>query len=215
MNNYHYIISGLPDLVFGSDLKDFSYDSIRNSIYEMCSDKDKRLIDWLEFGYDENNLSPTFYSNVINKDNKFISNYYILDLMIRNKKVSYVASRAKKESVKTNSSEAKEIEKFAILLNEKCRAKMPESTEERLTQIFDIQNILEKELAIDKYKWETINEIITFDYFNIDVILAFLAKAKIIERWSKLDKVAGKEMFVKLVNEVRGTFKGIDSNSIK
>ena len=44
------------------------------------------------------------------------------------------------------------------------------------------------------------------DFFNIDVILAFLAKGYLVDRWLKLDADKGKHLFRKLVDEVRGTF---------
>lgn len=44
----------------------------------------------------------------------------------------------------------------------------------------------------------------------MDVILGFLAKAMIVERWNSLDRKKGAELFRRYVDEVRGTFKGID-----
>ncbi|MBQ2565537.1 MAG: DUF2764 family protein, partial [Bacteroidales bacterium] len=52
--------------------------------------------------------------------------------------------------------------------------------------------------------------ITTFNYFDVNVILAFIAKLHIIWRWIALDPVTGKEMFEDLVDEVRGTFKGVN-----
>ena len=48
----------------------------------------------------------------------------------------------------------------------------------------------------------------------MDVILAFLAKGKLIDRWNKLDRKTGEEMFRKLVDEVRGTFNGIGNKKL-
>ena len=45
----------------------------------------------------------------------------------------------------------------------------------------------------------------------MDVILAFLAKGQLINRWNKLDRKAGEELFKKLVDEVRGTYQGIEN----
>ena len=39
-----------------------------------------------------------------------------------------------------------------------------------------------------------------------DVILAFLAKGYLVDRWLKLDADKGKHLFRKLVDEVRGTY---------
>ena len=45
-------------------------------------------------------------------------------------------------------------------------------------------------------------------YFDINVILGFLCKLHIVSRWAMLDEQTGREMFRKLVDEVRGTFRG-------
>ena len=49
----------------------------------------------------------------------------------------------------------------------------------------------------------------TFHYFDLTVILGFIVKLKIIDRWMKLDEATGREMFRELVDEVRGTFAGV------
>ena len=60
--------------------------------------------------------------------------------------------------------------------------------------------------------WAKIDEILIFDYFDIDVILGFVAKMKIADRWLLLDEDAGREMFRRLVQDIRGTFKGVEYN---
>ena len=58
--------------------------------------------------------------------------------------------------------------------------------------------------------WDKIPEITTFNYFDLEAVLAFVAKLHIIDRWLALDEEAGRAMFRTLVNEVRGTFKGVE-----
>ena len=84
---------------------------------------------------------------------------------------------------------------------------------DQLLQIFETPNIFERELQLDKFKWNKISDLTMYHYFDMDVILAFLAKAKIVKRWLDLDKESGAKLFEELVNEVRGTFKGINFNS--
>ena len=49
-----------------------------------------------------------------------------------------------------------------------------------------------------------------FDYFDIEAVLAFIVKMQVVARWYRLDEQSGREMFRKLVGEVRGTFKGVN-----
>ena len=63
--------------------------------------------------------------------------------------------------------------------------------------------------------WKKIDEINTFDYFNVSALLGYIAKLKIIDRWMALDEATGREMFRKLVDEIRGTFNGVEFNETK
>ena len=49
-----------------------------------------------------------------------------------------------------------------------------------------------------------------FHYFDIEAVLAYIAKLHIVNRWLALDEEVGREQFRRLVKEVRGTFKGVN-----
>ena len=203
MGNYHYIIAGLPELLLNADNKGFSYDAVRDSIYTSSSDKDRRFIEWFEFGNSEENLTPHFYRAAMKCKNRFIRLYFALDLEIRNRKVDFVSEKLGKESA-----DYRMEVKDAIDLN------LSNEQLTKLTEIFANKNILEKEQMLDKFKWEYITDLNPYGTFDMDVILAFLAKGKLIDRWNKLDRAAGEAMFRKLVDEVRGTFHGIENKII-
>lgn len=202
MNNYHYIIAGLPELVMNADNKGFSYDAVREAVYNSSDPKDRRFIEWLEFGSKEENLNSHFYRAALACKNPFIRSYYMLDLEIRNRKVEYILDKEKQGETLAGQYKILPLGYSPIEIS-------PEETE-RLHQIFGTTNILEKEQMLDKYKWDFINSFNQYGIFTMDVILAFLAKGKLIDRWNKLDKKTGQEMFKRLVDEVRGTFTGID-----
>ena len=194
MNNYHYIIAGLPDLVpeFGS--QQFSYNEISAAIRANLSKKDNKLVDWLEFGLQEDHLHHYFYHKAEHSKNNFLSQYFAFDRFLRNVQVSLLSRTLGKESEKymmgeinTENDDYKEIAK-----------------------IFEISNLIEREQALDRFRWRKISEINLYHYFDIDVILAFLLKGKIVERWIKLDQAKGAELFEQYVSEVRGTFTGIN-----
>lgn len=194
MNNYHYIIAGLPDLVpeFGS--QQFSYNEISAAIRANLSSKDNKLVDWLEFGLQEDNLHHYFYHKAEHSKNNFLSQYFAFDRFLRNVQVSLLSRTLGKESEKymmgeinTENDDYKEIAK-----------------------IFEISNLIEREQALDRFRWRKISEINLYHYFDMDVILAFLLKGKIVERWIKLDQAKGAELFEQYVSEVRGTFTGIN-----
>ena len=80
----------------------------------------------------------------------------------------------------------------------------------RLEGILATDDLLGRERALDDLMWTKISELSLFNYFDIDAILAFLAKLHIIDRWFSLDEETGRDMFRSLVDEVRGTFKGVN-----
>ena len=81
-----------------------------------------------------------------------------------------------------------------------------------LEAILNDRDILARERAIDSLYWEKLDAMTVQHYFDMDVILAFILKLHIIDRWHQLDEKTGREMFRKLVNEVKATFKGVEYN---
>jgi hypothetical protein len=78
---------------------------------------------------------------------------------------------------------------------------------EAILQITEINDIIDRERRIDLLKWEMADELTTFDYFTIEKILAFFIKASMVYRWIKLDAKIGREMFQKLVKDLRETYE--------
>ena len=204
MGIYHYIIAGLPELVLNGDNKAFSYDAVRESVYNSSSEKDRRFIEWFDFGTDEENLNAHFYRAAMNCKSRFIRLYFALDLEIRNRKVDFVAGKMERDA-----------DSYKVFTTNNVDLNLSEEQLTKIQAIFANKNILEKEQLLDKFKWDYISGMNEYGEFNMDVILAFLAKGKLIDRWNKLDAKAGEAMFRKLVEEVRGTFKGIGNKILE
>lgn len=60
---------------------------------------------------------------------------------------------------------------------------------------------LERELALDRYRWETIEEMAAFDMFGMPALLAFALKFNLAARWSKLKEEKGKAAVKRFVEE--------------
>ena len=197
MNNYHYIIAGLPDLLPDfTQSGHFSYGEISAAVREQLSPADRRAVDWLEFGADTSHLSRHLYRAAARQKNTFIRSWYELDRKIRNSQTRYLAGK-----------EGIDPEKYSVGETESAGDDYP-----ALLQIFQHPDLFEREHMLDRYRWDRITEMTTFHYFDMDVILGFLAKGMIVGRWSSLDREKGAELFRRYVDEVRGTFKGIDFN---
>ena len=53
-------------------------------------------------------------------------------------------------------------------------------------------------------RWNEATELATFDYFDINAILSYLARINIVARWTQLDAARGREMFARLLAELDG-----------
>ncbi len=78
---------------------------------------------------------------------------------------------------------------------------------ESLIQIYEDENIMERELKIDRLKWNYLDEITFFNYFTVERVLAFVYKLLMVERWIALDEEEGKKMFQQLVNELENSYE--------
>jgi hypothetical protein len=90
---------------------------------------------------------------------------------------------------------------------------LPEADFEEEKLIMDIladADFVQREQKMDELKWEKASDIARLDYFNMNAILAFMVKAKTVQRWAELDPAKGQEMFKKLVQEIRGTSANLD-----
>ena len=193
MDNYVYIVASLPELTSGFESSGFDYAAVKENIMELLSAKDQQLVEFLEEGFDDSTLGKAFYDKAAESKNGFIRRYFDFDARLRNMKVNYLAKRLGKNG-------------------DDYLVEMPEADFEEERQIHDIladADFVERERKMDELKWEKASDIARMDYFNMNAILAFLVKAKTVQRWAELDTTKGQEMFQKLVTEVRGTFEGV------
>ncbi|MCI2081628.1 MAG: DUF2764 domain-containing protein [Bacteroidales bacterium] len=182
MDNYPYIIGGLPILSADFEVRSFDYGKIRDTICKSLSEKDCKLVEFLEFGFKDDNLGTHFYDLCSQKSNRFIREYYDFDLKVRKAKVAFISGKPEKD----DSDDGKGI-----------------------SSVLEEKDIIERERRLDSLYWSKIDGIVKFDVLDINIILAFLAKAHIVDRWGRLDKEKGAEFLSKLVEDVRGTFQGV------
>lgn len=200
MNNYEYIISSLPaislDWKFGEGA---SFETYVDWIKSQLSEADIKVVDRLLDGYKDENLTREFYEAALKDGNRFLKEYYTFDLNVRNGKARFL-----------NKAFERPLDQDTIKLE---TGEFPEGP--RLEEALNAPDLLSRERGLDSLMWDKINEITTFDYFDLEAILGFIARLHIIGRWFALDEKTGREMFRRLVDEVRGTFKGVNYEPAK
>ncbi|MGN1045903.1 MAG: DUF2764 family protein [Candidatus Cryptobacteroides sp.] len=195
MHNYHYIVASLPELTSGWKFQDKSADDLTGEIREQCGKDDLALLDILQESFIPDNLTQEFYQKALASSNAFIREYFTFDLKVRNAKVRYL-----------NKELSRPADKDVIALA------IPESDQDedgRIAAAFKGDDLLARERAVDDLYWEKIDSLSLMHWFDMNVIMAFILKLHIIDRWHLLDEQTGREMFKKLVDNLTQTNKNL------
>lgn len=179
MNNYPYIIASLPDLVLDFERHGLDYDFVRENIVFSLSKEDCKLVERLESGFREENITEDFYRECSACGNRFIREFFAFDWKQRTEKVAYLERR---ES-------GQDFEEKVVL-----------------HKAFAVKDLLKREQAVSAVIWDKIEELVIMEVFSLDVILAFLAKAQIVARWNAMDRATGMKLFDDFVKEIDETY---------
>jgi hypothetical protein len=209
MSNFEYIISSLPYLTM-----DFKYagqagfNSVISDIKRDLDDHDDALVDFLIKGFSDKNLDADFYAAALRHRNRFLREYFRFDLNLRNAKVRYLNAQLGREpdqDVMTGEdpeAEDVDIDGFRFTGGEFEEAL-------KVDNILAEKDLVSREKGLDDVLWDKIDSLATFHYFDIEAVLAYIAKLRIVTRWLKLDEEAGRDLFRRLLKDVRGTYKGV------
>ena len=187
MANYPYIIASFPDMVLDFEQRPVDEKAVVDEIKGQLSEKDGKLVDWLEFGLEGTHLKPHFYRNIRQTGCRFLIDWFDFDRKLRLAKVAYLEGKPVTE-------EFPELDKAEI--------------------IFKVEDLFQREKLLDRLVWNKAAELVDFDIFTIDTILSLIAQLHIVARWNRLDPETGARMFRQLVEEVRGTFQGINAEQL-
>lgn len=200
MNNYEYIIAGLP-LLKASDRSHVDADGILSEIRSQLSASDCRLLDRLLSGYDPEKLDADFYSSMLRERNRFLREFFLYDLCLRNVKTEYL-NRSLGRASGTDCIILPELEEYEFVGREAAEAVLSGS------------DIIRRERGLDDLMWDEIDRINEMEVFSMDVILGFTAKLKIVDRWNRLDPESGAQLFRRLVAQIRSTYDNKKQNMI-
>ncbi len=194
MDNYEYIVASLP-VLRQEDVRAENLDAagLVDGIREQLSGRDQVLLDFLLDGYDPDKLNKDFYVRALAHKNRFLREWFSFDLDLRNTTVAYLNRQLRREE-----------DRDMIVLEGREEAEFPEqATAETILQGIDI---LKRERGLDDLRWSKVDEITIQDYFDIEAILGFVAKLKIIDRWLQLDPETGRVLFRRMVEDIRSTY---------
>jgi hypothetical protein len=209
MSNFEYIISSLPYLTM-----DFKYagqagfNSVISDIKRDLDEKDQGLVEFLLKGFSDKELNADFYAAALKHRNRFLREYFRFDLNLRNAKVRYLNAQLGREpdqDVMTGEdpdAEDVDIDGFRFTGGEFEEAL-------KVDGILADKDLVSREKGLDDLLWDKVDSLSTFHYFDIEAVLAYIAKLHIVTRWLNLDEEVGRDVFRRLLKDVRGTYKGV------
>ena len=163
----------------------------------------------------ENELTTLYYEEMLALRHDFLRQWFTFELNLKN---ALLVITAKNNEIPYDNQ---------IIQANKAAAKIARSNArdlgltsewpwiEKLIQITEMTDLLARERAIDLMRWDFLDEYNTFKYFSLEVLLAYYIKLSIIERWLKLDKPTGEEMFRQLLGDLQNSYEFSKDFSIK
>ena len=215
MSNYEYIISSLPWLT--ADYKyagGQGFGDVIAEIKDNLGEKDTATLDFLLKGFQSESLSTDFYTEALSHPCRFIREYFRFDLNLRNAKVRYLnrqLGRAPETDILTG--EATEDNEYRADIDGYVFSGGVFEEAAAVESVLEESDLISREKGLDEVVWQKADSLSTFHYFDLTAVLAYVAKLHIVDRWLALDPEKGRDLFRKLVQEVKGTFKGVDSLS--
>ncbi len=156
----------------------------------------------------ENELTTLFYDEMFqHTDNDFMCEWFHFELNVQNIMLALVARKYKVsyENQVIGSDEISETIRKSHARDFGLGNEL--DYVEELTAISRKEDIRDREQAIDHLKWKYLDEETFFHYFTIERILSFTIKLGMIERWLDIDKDHSNELFKKLLNELKSSYK--------
>ena len=209
MSNFEYIISSLPYLTM-----DFKYagqagfNSVISDIKRDLDEKDQGLVEFLLKGFSDKDLNADFYAAALRQRNRFLREYFRFDLNLRNAKVRYLnAQLGRDPDMDVMTGEDPEAEDVDIDGFRFTGGEFEEAL--KVDNILAEKDLVSREKGLDDVLWDKIDSLATFHYFDIEAVLAYIAKLHIVTRWLNLDEEVGRDVFRRLLKDVRGTYKGV------
>jgi hypothetical protein len=151
----------------------------------------------------ENRLAGLWYDTVRKTSNLFLSDWLNFSLMLND---ILAAHNSRKWQYDMENELIGDEEIITTMRRSQARdfgimAEVP--FVERVVTILEEKNLLQREKNIDQLKWRFLDELTTFEYFTIEVILSYIIKMTILARWIPLDAGTGKAMFEKLNQDMK------------
>lgn len=177
------------------------------------SNSGKRKIPW------EDRLSALYYEYAMKCKNRFVSEWFELNLNVSNILTAIVCRKfgLEKENYIVGDNGVAEQLKMSNAQDFGMGNLLDYFSE--LQRLMEETNLQLREKEIDLLRWNWLDENTFFKSFDIESVFAYLVKLEMIERWISLDKETGEKTFREIVSVMkkgsRDTLEEFKRNSNK
>lgn len=166
--------------------------------------QDKPLIDNMSW---EDQLNSLYYEYAGNSSNRFVSDWFKLNLNLNNMLTAIICRKYNWEVGN------------AIIGNSEISETIRQSGQrdmgltgmvdylDTILRISEENNLYERERKLDQFRWNWLDEYSFFHYFTIERIFAYLIKLDILERWVSMTPENGRAIFKEMIDSLK---KGIE-----
>ena len=153
----------------------------------------------------ETALFDAYYATCSRAKSRFLREWSEFDRTLRNVTAAVTARAAGRpvEEVTVGGGDVVEQLERSSAADFGLRGELP-YIDAVIAAVNDETNLVEKERKIDAIRWNQAEELSTFDYFDINALLAYLVKVNIVARWTRLDDKQGREMLHRLMTSLDG-----------
>jgi len=202
--NYYYLISSLPKLRLDDYKERYRLDNYITDLKKHLTEEHfcfvQDILQKKERGLSRVNrddvLQQQFYLKMTAHPNEFIRNYFIFDRDLRN---ILVAINKKKFDIDGDGYVGDSEDEVINNLRRSSLSDFGLSPDldyiPELIEHFKADDIVSFQKYVDQLRWNKIDSINTFKYFEIDALLGYLIKFMLVERWHALDIQTGDDIF--------------------
>jgi len=157
----------------------------------------------------EDQLGWLYYEYMAAQPNTFVREWFAFDLDLRNVLAGINCRKLEEDQGQGSSQFSRE--QSIICHNDVSelvlKSNAPDfSLSSRFTWVEKLISFYQDDLVgyeknIDLLRWEMLDELTVFSYFQIETLLAFYIKLRMVERWQELEPDIGKETLDKLLAE--------------
>lgn len=154
----------------------------------------------------ENQLTESYYAYVDTFTNSFLIDYFTFEKNLRNVLVAY---NCRKFQLPVEHELIGEDGNVDALKKSQARdfgLGGELDFIDRLLVILENKDLLGREKGLDLLRWNYLDDITTFHYFTIEVILSYVIKLRIIDRWLGLDAETGNEFFGHFLSDLKDSY---------